>query len=196
MFKFKRKEFYIQAKLFDLIPDSLTQQQVDSIESVFNYWETKNIDNKYFLAYIFATIKHECGDTWVPIEEKGSNNYLSKYFTNPTLKRWLSNLRLSDSWVYKGRGFCQITGRGLYKKIGDLIGVDLINHPELALQPDVASKIIIDGMLQGWFTGKKLLTYYDRGIFDSNNARRIINGIDKASVISNYYIKFTKCLSY
>lgn len=42
---------------------------------------------------------------------------------------------------YKGRGFIQLTFKNLYKKYGDLIGVDLVNNPELANKPDVAAKI-------------------------------------------------------
>ena len=33
-------------------------------------------------AYLLATAKHETGNTFLPIQERGSATYLSKYWTN------------------------------------------------------------------------------------------------------------------
>ena len=42
----------------------------------------------------------------------------------------LGNTQATDGSKYKGRGLLQITGRENYRKIGDIIGVDLIANPE------------------------------------------------------------------
>lgn len=56
----------------------------------------------------------------------------------------LGNIAPDDGWKYRGRGFIQLTGRNLYKKIGDMIGVDLIKNPELAsTDPKVMAKIAV-----------------------------------------------------
>jgi putative chitinase len=41
---------------------------------------------------------------------------------------------------YKGRGLIQVTGFYNYKRYGQLMGIDLINHPELLAQPKYATE--------------------------------------------------------
>jgi predicted chitinase len=54
----------------------------------------------------------------------------------------LGNNQTGDGYKYRGRGFIQITGKENYEKIGKVIGIDLVNNPDLANQPDIAAKII------------------------------------------------------
>ncbi|MEM7240996.1 MAG: peptidoglycan-binding protein [Pseudomonadota bacterium] len=75
----------------------------------------------------------------------------------------------SDGWNFRGRGFIQITGRNNYTAAKKAIGVDIIKEPDLALNPDIATKIAL------W--------YFDmRNIWphcDANNVDRVtklING--------------------
>jgi putative chitinase len=53
-------------------------------------------------------------------------------------RRDLGNTQRGDGVRYKGRGIFQLTGRANYKRIGDLIGLDLENNPELAESPEVS----------------------------------------------------------
>lgn len=56
----------------------------------------------------------------------------------------LGNITPEDGWKYRGRGFIQLTGRNMYKKIGDMIGVDLVKNPELAsTDPKIMAKIAV-----------------------------------------------------
>src|SRR5207237_2552895 len=95
---------------------------------------------------------------------------------------------------YYGRGFVQLTWSYNYKKAGDIIGVDLVSHPERALELPIATTILFDGMLQGWFTGKKLSNYITATSCDYVGARRIINGIDRATAIAGYARSFEAAL--
>ncbi|MVM40675.1 hypothetical protein GO730_28330 [Spirosoma sp. HMF3257] len=81
---------------------------------------------------------------------------------------------------YDGRGYVQLTYHDNYKKMGPFIEGDLVANPDLALDPKNAAKILVIGMKNGLFTGKSL-SKYDRknGSFNSREARRIINGVDK-----------------
>ncbi len=53
----------------------------------------------------------------------------------------MGNTQPGDATKYKGRGFTQLTGKDNYKKYGDMLGLDLVNHPELAEDPANAAKI-------------------------------------------------------
>ena len=54
----------------------------------------------------------------------------------------MGNKEPGDAYKYIGRGFIQLTGRENYEKVGKLIGVDLVNNPELANDPTIAAKIV------------------------------------------------------
>ena len=86
-------------------------------------------------------------------------------------------------------GYVQLTWDYNYKKAGNLLGVDLVSNPEFALRPSIAAQIIVRGMSEGWFTGKKLSDFTD---FVS--MRRIVNGTDKAALIADYARKFENAL--
>ena len=55
----------------------------------------------------------------------------------------LGNTQPGDGARYKGRGFIQITGRANYTAAGKALGIDLVNYPELAERPDIATKVSI-----------------------------------------------------
>jgi putative chitinase len=46
-----------------------------------------------------------------------------------------------DGWTYRGRGPSQTTGKEEYDKLGDLLGINLVAHPELAASPEYGFQI-------------------------------------------------------
>lgn len=128
------------------------------------------------LAYVLATIYHETAGTFKPIREYGLGKgkaYGTRYY---------------------GRGLVQITWAGNYDKVGRIIGVNLLDNPDLALKWDVAARIAMDGMVEGWFTGHKLGHHINRDKTDYIQARKIINGKDKAEEIAGYANQFRQYL--
>ncbi|KAF0218784.1 MAG: Chitinase class [Geobacteraceae bacterium] len=134
-------------------------------------------------AYMLATVKHECAGRWQPIEEfdKGAGRKYGKPAANGK--------------TFYGRGYVQLTWAENYQTMGQALGIDLYNHPEMACTPDVAYKIMSRGMRKGSFTGVKLLTYIDGEKCDYHNARKIINGLDCAEKIAGYAQKIEAMLN-
>jgi len=58
-------------------------------------------------------------------------------------KKNLGNTHPGDGWTYHGRGYVQLTGRARYASVGRELGLDLVNHPELAEDRENAARIAI-----------------------------------------------------
>ena len=182
----------------------------DRYLAAFNIRDIKNVSNLLKLvktistdpyvrdrrdcAYMLATTKHETSHTFKPVREIGSNTYFSKYAYNTQKGRELGNTRPGDDVLYSGRGFVQITGRGQYARLGKRLNIDLEAKPELALDWDVAYKIMSIGMGEGLFTGKRLAQFRTQTTTDYVGMRRVINGSDEAETIAAYARTFYKLL--
>lgn len=148
------------------------------------------LKNLRWAAYMLATVKHECDNTWQPILEKGPRSYFDQYETGTAKGRRLGNTETGDGYRYRGRGYVQITGRANYIKMTQVLGLgpdaDLGRDPEQAVRPAIAYQIMSVGMRKGLFTGKKLSDFIGPSGCDYLNARRIINGVDQAPKIAGY----------
>jgi putative chitinase len=71
--------------------------------------------------------------------ESGSFKYMQELASGSAYegRKDLGNTQPGDGVKYKGRGPIQITGRANYAAAGKALGLDLINHPELAATPQV-----------------------------------------------------------
>lgn len=157
---------------------SFTQTQVNAINFLVDEFDKDKSISYPQAAYMLATTWHETARTMLPIKERGSDLYL----------------RSKPYYPFIGYGYVQLTWQNNYAKAGNLLGLDLVNDPEIALKPEVAVNIMILGMKQGWFTGKRLSDYIDQSKKDYVNARRIINGTDKAQLVASYAETFEKAL--
>lgn len=190
--KFERKTFFDQYKsLFGTSPSKpakLTQSQVNGIGQLLDFIEDDPaMTDVRWVAYLLATVKHECADRWKPIAEFASGKQYEGRLD-------LGNTQKGDGPRFKGRGYVQITGRANYRKFSQRLSVDLVNKPLLALDPTISYKIASLGMRQGLFTGKALADFIHDSVTDYRNARRIINRLDRAAKIKGHADKLEKAL--
>lgn len=191
---------HIREKLFS---GGLEQTQVDGINALV----LAGVQNGLTVpqhAYVLATAYHETAKTMRPVREYGrgegrkygtwrNNSYGVKY----CLKNGSGNAVYTQEecpHLFYGRGHVQLTwydnyqraSRELNQTLPENEHIDLVAQPDLALNNDISAKIIVLGMKQGWFTGKKLADYINDHRTDFVSARRIVNGTDKADQIARY----------
>jgi predicted chitinase len=139
-------------------------------------------------AYVLATAYHETAHTMKPVRETLAKSdaqakaVLSRAWETGKLGQ-VKRDYWSDGWF--GRGYVQLTHEKNYAKAGKALGVDLVGNPGLALEPTIAAKILVVGMMTGLFTTKRLDTYVTADKSNFVAARRVVNGSDRAQAIAN-----------
>lgn len=163
----------------------LSQSQVEGLELILDVAMSYDRLTLEQIAYILATARHESANTYQPIKERRASRVQVRI------------RRMQDRYWhtgYYGRGLVQITWYRNYKQFSDLLDVNLVNNPDLALDSTISVKILFLGMMGGLFTGKKLRDYINDKKVDYYNARRIVNGTFKAKAIAQEAKLFEKCL--
>lgn len=165
-----------------LFHDKLSPRQFEGMEAILNACQSEAITDTRWIAYMLGTCLWETAQTMQPIEEYGRGK---KYDYGKKLKMSRKPYTTPDK-LYYGRGYVQLTWYENYDSLGKLLKIPLLQNPELALDPTIAAKIMIHGMVRGMFTGKSLKDCFHAGVTDWVNARKIINGLDKANEIAAY----------
>jgi hypothetical protein len=135
-------------------------------------------DPATFLAAIATTyVETHVGDfTFKPIKEFGGTAYFTaNYESNREIARQLGNTRPGDGARYCGRGYIQITGRANYRNYGKVLGIPLEDNPDLALEPDVAARI-----MAAYFAGRGIPDRANTALASAGQdwqpVRRAVNG--------------------
>lgn len=178
---------------------TMNQKQVDGCNAILDGWDSRpEFTDKRWLAYMLATAKWETASTMQPINEYGGDGYFFRMYDpegdRGEFAKRNGNTQPGDGVRFHGRGYVQLTWRSNYTKMAALTGVDLVGHPELALDPKIAALIMFEGMKGGLFTGVGLPRYFNDATDDPVNARRIINGTDKAHEIAAIHRHFLESL--
>lgn len=173
-------------QILNVVPSSIRSYAQNSIPLIIAEAQRSGITDPAQIAYILATAQQESLLGKFMYELASGDAYEGR--------RDLGNTQPGDGRRYKGRGFVQITGRNNYANWSRRLGIDLINNPDLAADPVIAAKILVQGMRDGSFTGVGLGKYISGGRQDFYNARRIVNGLDKASYIATLATNFWSIL--
>ena len=189
------RQIFISEISSALFSGRITQGQVAGINFKLTAWEQSGLKDIRWLAYMLATSYHETARTMQPIAEYGRGK------GRPYGRKLRHDRKPYDypDKLYYGRGDVQLTWYENYELMGKLLGVPLLEQPEIALRPDTSARIMIEGMTNGRsnrgdFTGVSLENYFNSAKDDPVNARRIINGMDKANVIAGYHDKFLEAI--
>lgn len=178
-----------------LFSGSLVQRQVDGLNTLLQ--ATRGLATQH-RAYILATAYHETAQTMQPVRETMAStdakavSILDNAFKKGQLP-WVKTPywhfdSAGKTWI--GRGYCQLTHKDNYIKASQKLGVDLLSDPNKAMDPKIASQILVRGSMEGWFTGKSLWDYSNY-----KDMRRVINGTERAALVATYAEQFEKALN-
>ncbi|MGP2571536.1 hypothetical protein ACT4R9_11370 [Ornithobacterium rhinotracheale] len=137
-------------------------------------------------AAILANVFIECGFDGNLIEEGYSKEQFNKMYSN---RKDIGNTGGDDGYKFRGRGFCQLTGRELYEQFSKYHKVDAISNPDLALDWNLNFDYMFDAFIKkgshARFNGYKLGTvmYYKKKPYNLmlgnslafHESRRILN---------------------
>lgn len=191
-------------KVRALFGGRLTQEQVDGIKIILETMDREEfkVTDKRYAAYILATSFWETGRAMHAVKEKtdktGDNYFFRMYDikgSRPQVATRLGNTVPGDGIKFAGRGQVQLTGRTNYTNMGKYLKLDLINKPDLLLDTKISARVLVYGLLNGSFTGVSIKKYLTSTKTDYENARRVVNGIDKAGEIANIARSFERAIS-
>lgn len=168
----------------------MTQSQVSGVEALLD--ACAKLDVRW-TAYICATVFHETGARMQPVREGFKTT--DKAARDFVKRQGYAYAAEENGHVYYGRGHVQLTWAKNYKSMSNVVGVDIYSHPDLALNPTTSIRILLLGMTNGLYTGKKLADYFNARKTDPVGARRIVNGTDRAGLIAGYYHAFHAALA-
>jgi hypothetical protein len=181
---------------FDSVSDILKTAQCpkpirpfaeENLPLVLNQCLNDGVIERDKIAYVFATAEHESHFGRFMMELADGSDYEGRAD--------LGNTQPGDGTRFKGRGFVQITGRRNYRIWGQKLGIDLLSSPEKASIPEVAVKILVRGMRDGNFTNFSLSDFFSPGERDFFNARKIVNGWNRADLIEQMAQAYFKAIT-
>lgn len=147
-------------------------------------------DNRYNLtkpqlAYLLATVDYQTGGTFSADSEEPMPLGI-----NDPQDIVAQNLRASG---FHGRGYAGLRGKDLYIGLSQVVGQDLVSNPGRLANPQVSYNVLIEGVMNGLFTGKRLDDYINPQKTDFYNARNIMsvdhNGAKDIMVLANRYLE-------
>ena len=196
--------FYRNAREYFSIYDDPGRHYAGT-DAILNYWnDHPELKDERWLAYILATAYHETARRMYPVREglassdEGAVSILANSRCCSDKTYWRRDPVTGEH--YFGRGYVQLTWDYNYKRADERFEItdrdqSFYWNPERVLEEDPSIAITYDGMIYGWYTGRCLLQYIQPGRQeDYINARRIINGMDRAGDIAELAVLFHRAI--
>lgn len=199
------RRFFFDTIRRDLFNGRLRAGQIGGLSAILDrFCEVMPEGDDRWLAYMLATAFHETAGTMQPVRETLAPSdekaiaTLERAFAAGRLKSVKTPYWRPDedgrSWL--GRGLVQLTHRRNYEAMSVATGIDLLARPERAMEMEVSVTILFRGMIDGLFTGRRLIEFFVGDHEDWAGARRIINGTDRAMLVAGHAKAFYAALSY
>lgn len=172
-------------------------QHYDGTDAIIDQWNSdRRLKDNRWLAYVLATAYHETAHRMYPVREHLAESddeavaIFKKNARYANTSYWHKNHTTGER--YYGRGYVQLTWDYNYQRADKWFGIDQKKkknsfywNADNALTPSKSVDITFEGMIYGWFTSQCLLRYFpynERAQW--RDARRIINGLDRADDIA------------
>lgn len=199
------RQFFFDTLRETLFKGSFTEGQIEGTAALLDAWERWpwRGDDRW-LAYMLATVFHETAYTMQPVREtlatadEKAIEILESAFACGRLS-WVKTpywRKDEDGRCWLGRGLVQLTHKRNYEAMSTVTGVDLVTDPDRAMEMDTAVTILMEGMRLGSFTGCTLADFFGDDREDWVNARRIVNGTDRAQQIAAYGMMLHSAIRY
>lgn len=178
----------------------LSTLQRDGISDVISAYNKYGRDDPRDLAYILATEFHETGKAMQAVIETQTAKDKVRPSVDTAIARLESSWKKGRlSWVKKpywrkdadglswlGRGGPQVTHKFNYVEAEKQTGIPFTKNPDLMLVNENAVPVMVIMMMKGLFTGKGLKDFFTPKVTNWEDARRIINGTEKAAIVAGY----------
>lgn len=191
----ERAKFY-EAVTADLFRGSLPDWQREPLDRIIDEGEARG-RRLVECAYVLATGYHETG-RFKTLEEWGKGE--GKAYGEPAPLMGTGS-RVTKTAVYYGRGPQQETWLANYARLSVAATlhfgrpIDLVNDPDALIRDwALMAWALWDGFITGRWTGKNLADYFAEDRADYLQARRIVNGTDRAELIAGYAREFEAAL--
>lgn len=177
--------FYANFPSRKLFGKSVSAARRLGFEAIFDAWDAvPQHDFPEWLSYALATAWHETGATMEAVREgfKKTDAEAYAYVTAYCKKAGVSNYaaRHGNGQSYYGRGFVQLTHALNYSKVGEALGLGdaLYQDPDRVMQPKIAARIMLTGLMDGMFRPKfgSLIDYFNSKEQRWFEARDLVNG--------------------
>lgn len=149
--------------------DTLSPQAKANAATLVSQMKARGITSPFTHAAVLAVVSKESG--FIPKSENlnytvaqmqkvfgldsatagslvGDPKKIGDYVYGPVRKPTLGN-GVGEGYLYRGRGYNQLTGKANYKKYGDLVGINLIANPDKLNDPKIAADVAIEFFKNG-----------------------------------------------
>lgn len=196
-----RAAFFDALRAGPLFGGKLTQGQVENIDQILDAFAAVGDGRPQTLAYALATVYGEVGRAMAPVREGFASHDAEARRRVAALARKRGPASAPARYgkpvppyghVYYGRGYVQLTWADNYKRSSADAGLDLLADPDRALDPVIAARLLILGLIDGRWNGraKGIAHYLSDRSEDLEGARRTVNITDRWQDFAGFYRAF------